>query len=54
MAYKCPKCKYTRKGKNAYKEVQAHYYREHHKSKAKPLNKGQDKKVHVFKPVKNK
>lgn len=52
-SWKCPKCKYTRTGKNAHQEVMKHYYREHYKAKGGgKKSKGSEKKVYTFKPMK--
>jgi len=32
--------------------MQRHYYAKHHKYKKGTINKGQDKKTHIFKPLK--
>lgn len=51
MVWKCPKCSFKTK---TYAVMQKHYYRQHHKAKAAAKNKGQDKKVYVFKPMKGR
>lgn len=49
MVWKCSKCKFK---SQSYQAMQRHYYKNHHKSKAKKAsNKGKDKKVHVFRPT---
>lgn len=50
--WKCPKCSKT---STSHQVIMKHYYKEHHKSKAKAKsNKGKEKKVYTFKPMKTK
>ena len=49
MVWKCPKCSHRSQSHSA---MMKHYYAKHHKSSAKAKqNKGKDKKVYVFKPL---
>lgn len=49
MVWKCPSCSYKTSSHSA---VMKHYYAKHYKGHAKNTpNKGKDKKIHVFKPL---
>lgn len=50
--WKCPKCSYR---STSHQAVMRHYYKNHHTSTAKSsVNKGKEKKIHIFKPLKRK
>lgn len=52
MAWKCPNCSYSAKGKGAYQKVQKHYYSKHYKPKAGSGKKSRsyDDKKYTFRP----